>query len=434
MFYASRTLPNVFALILMNFAFADRVRPAPFSQPYRSIVIMSIACALFRSELCLYIFSTLIVDLYCKNIEIGRTITYGLSAAVGTALTSIFVDSYFWRRLCYPELEVFYFNVVLNKSSDWGTLPFHWYFTNALPRALGANLGGIFYSLFVPGARAPLVLALPALLFVGLYSLLPHKELRFIFYVIPVLNMLVAYVVPCVVKDVFQPQPTQHHKKDDDTPYETTTPHGDLRLERKRKLQRLIHRTACICIMISVIVGILVSCVQTLVSWQASYLNYPSAKAMQQLHSLENAMYRGKLPQWSTAAHDGDDMKQRILCEEDPRTCALVHIDAKSAMNGISQFLQSSDDGSCPRWRYSKREDIGNIDWTEFTHLISEKDHVEGFCLIHIESSFAGIDWQKAKIRLKAHTHVHRNMNISLASCQAADRNGSKERPPRTTR
>lgn len=62
----------------------------------------------------------------------------------------------------------------VRRSSEWGVMPAHWYFSSALPRAL---LGALPLALVgVVLERRVRPTAAIAVAFVALYSFLPHKE------------------------------------------------------------------------------------------------------------------------------------------------------------------------------------------------------------------------------------------------------------------
>lgn len=106
------------------------------------------------------------------------------------------IDSYFWQKPLWPELWGFYYNVVQGSSSEWGVSPWHYYFTSAIPRIVlnpFALLVLIPTALYAPGtSRAARSILIPSLLFVAIYSIQPHKEARFIFYVSPPLTAAAA--------------------------------------------------------------------------------------------------------------------------------------------------------------------------------------------------------------------------------------------------
>ncbi|KAK0748266.1 Alg9-like mannosyltransferase family-domain-containing protein, partial [Apiosordaria backusii] len=201
LFYASRTLPNMFAFGLTTLA-SSYLLPNPKnnkSTPRRqrlAITMFVFAAVIFRSEVALLLATNLLYLILLPAISIEQIIFPFLAFFVIALATSVPIDSYFWQKPLWPELWGFFYNVVEKKASNWGTSPWYYYFISAIPRLLVNPLSYtvlIPYSLYHPAlSPAAKKLVIPSLLFVAIYSLQPHKEARFIFYVVPSLTAAAA--------------------------------------------------------------------------------------------------------------------------------------------------------------------------------------------------------------------------------------------------
>ncbi|KAJ9157942.1 Mannosyltransferase [Pleurostoma richardsiae] len=199
MFYASRTLPNMFAFGMTTAAFGLLL---PTSNPRRvaprlrlAVALFVFSAVIFRSEIALLLAVNAFYLLIIPSTSLNKLIPPFAVAFVAALLISVPIDSYFWQKPLWPELWGFYYNVVQGSSSNWGTSPWYYYFVSALPRLLLNPLAPFLILLSVTHAafhRVAYRLVIPNLLFVAIYSLQPHKEARFIFYVVPPLTAAAA--------------------------------------------------------------------------------------------------------------------------------------------------------------------------------------------------------------------------------------------------
>lgn len=101
------------------------------------------------------------------------------------------IDSHFHDSLLISPFNFFYYNVFNNVGVHYGTHPWHWYFTQGYPTLLFTHLapfmvGLIFYK--------RIMFELSAILFnIGVYSLLSHKEFRFLSQIMPFTMIVCAF-------------------------------------------------------------------------------------------------------------------------------------------------------------------------------------------------------------------------------------------------
>ncbi|XP_020550126.1 dol-P-Man:Man(7)GlcNAc(2)-PP-Dol alpha-1,6-mannosyltransferase isoform X2 [Sesamum indicum] len=317
LFYCTRPLPNILAFGLVNLAY-DYWFKGSF---YAALNYLIFATIVFRCDILLLVSPLGLELLLSRSISLRKAILSCLVTALFCIGLTILVDSVLWRKLLWPELEVFWFNSVLNRSSEWGTHSFLWYFTSALPRSLLAA-----YPLFLLGVlldRRIRFYVIPVLSFVLLYSKLPHKELRFIISSLPIFNLSAAIAASRIYNN------------------------------RKKSFWKYLH--------VAMLGLFLISLGCTVLTFMASYENYPSGHALKALHKM---------------GHLTNNSKE-----------VWVHIDTFSAMNGISRFCENNEP-----WRYSKEEGIllQEFQGRNFTYLLSEHALIHGYKCLFSTKGFSG--------------------------------------------
>ncbi|KAI9027997.1 Alg9-like mannosyltransferase family-domain-containing protein [Hyaloraphidium curvatum] len=339
LFWASRTLPNIFAFGLVNLALAEWL--AARGGHHRMVWLFAAAAAIFRAEVLLFAVPVIAAKWIWEGKivfrELRLALFHGIAASLLAVALTVAVDSYFWGRTLWPEYEVFKFNGMENKSVRWGVEPSYYYFTNLVPRITGAALPMALGAALVD--RRSRFLLLPVLLFLGAYSyLIPHKEWRFVIYVVPLINTAAARWLTLTrtgtVEDIGAP------------------PSG----AAPSFIGRLLF--------LGSLAMLALNALATMFQANVSSYNYPGGAAMAKLHELE----------------------------ADRGSPVYVHIDSFSAMNGITRFLEMR-----PDWKYSKFEGYqSKMDFYKagYTHLITSEPQIQPeqvWEYQHAQEAYAGL-------------------------------------------
>ncbi|KAL8283183.1 hypothetical protein RQP46_005961 [Phenoliferia psychrophenolica] len=127
----------------------------------------------------------------CAKVEVAS-----IAAAVGAlAMTAcVTFDTVFYGTLSFTPYTFLVQNVFNSISLFYGANPFHFYLTQALPFTTMTMLPFILHGLYI-GTKdpKPRLAATVAFATIGAYSLLGHKEFRFIHPILPILHCFAAH-------------------------------------------------------------------------------------------------------------------------------------------------------------------------------------------------------------------------------------------------
>jgi alpha-1,6-mannosyltransferase len=317
-----------------------------------SLYLLTIAGIVFRSELAILVGTITLYLFATRRISItGVIIPAGLGGLVIGLLCTVPLDSFMWQSFpLWPEWTAFYYNTIQGHSADWGVSPWHYYFTNALPRLL---LNPAMYLLCIPVAllnvstrQRSLDLLVPLLSFVGLYSLLPHKEWRFIIYTIPGLTGVAAAGASWIWN---------------------------------RRARSTIYAFLSLALIASVIASFAAS--TTILA--LSSLNYPGGSALDLLH---HSIDHGE--------------KVRIKVYMDNLACqtgVTRFLESHRGAQTIVDVLEQQDALSQRAWTYDKTEDpsalLDPMFWAKFDYVLAERPEkvIGSWAVAYVVYGFGGV-------------------------------------------
>lgn len=317
-----------------------------------SLYLLTFAGVVFRSELAILVGTVTAYMFVTRGISITRIIIpAGIWGLIIGLICTVPLDSFFWQSFpLWPEWTGFYYNTIQGNSANWGISPWYYYFVNALPRLM---LNPMTYLVCIPIAvlnpasqRRSCDLLAPLLGFVAVYSFLPHKEWRFVLYVIPGLTAVAA----------------------DGAAWIWT-----------RRSKSIVYAA----LSLALVGSVLVSFVASTAILGISSLNYPGGEALRTLHK------EIRHPQ-----------NQHFK----------VHFDNLACQTGVTRFLEDHRGPQTVldvleeenilksrTWTYDKTEDPGALldpmFWTKFDYVLAERPErvIGSWAVVHVVYGFGGV-------------------------------------------
>jgi hypothetical protein len=113
-FYASRTLPNVFAFGPVVLALAHYIDG---SELWLTPVLLTATAVIMRCDMVLLAGTVCLSLVVTRRMAFWKVLLWGALSGAAALVATVAFDSVLWGRTLWPEGEVLWFNTVLNKCA-----------------------------------------------------------------------------------------------------------------------------------------------------------------------------------------------------------------------------------------------------------------------------------------------------------------------------
>ncbi|XP_035011507.1 GPI mannosyltransferase 3 [Hippoglossus stenolepis] len=183
-FCCTRTLTNSMETTITCLALFYFPLPGSKTHCSKKYLTLLALAVIFRPTVLIVWFPLLIYH-FCQEKNKLRLITHDFIPIGALALViSTVIDCVFYEKWTMVQFNFLKFNIFHGVADFYGSHPWHWYFTQGFAVVIGPHLPLFLHGCTLAFRRYKILLA-AVVWTVVVYSLLPHKEFRFIYPVLP---------------------------------------------------------------------------------------------------------------------------------------------------------------------------------------------------------------------------------------------------------
>ncbi|XP_020836943.1 GPI alpha-1,2-mannosyltransferase 3 [Phascolarctos cinereus] len=180
----TRTLTNTMETVLTIFALF--YYPLEGSKSVNSFMYSSLVALAFiiRPTAVIPWVPLLFIHFWQEQKKLDLVLQHFIPVGLVTLGFSLIIDRIFFGQWTFVQLNFLKFNVLKNLGKFYGSHPWHWYVCQGVPVILGPHLPFFIHGCFLTPRRYRILLV-AVVWTVLVYSLLSHKEFRFIYPILP---------------------------------------------------------------------------------------------------------------------------------------------------------------------------------------------------------------------------------------------------------